>query len=107
MWIRSTFFAPRSSFYLLTIVLRPWFSFFQTILLHLARMVTQHDTLTNVQRVIAKMMAFQCNKKERMSFDIEENNKTIAFVRTPVQEDAPWGFVSSTSSNSDPNLIFI
>ena len=26
---------------------------------------------------------------------VQENNKTVAFVRTPVQEDAPWGFVSS------------
>ncbi len=58
-------------------------------------MVTQHDTFTNVQRVVAKMMNFQVNKKERTSFDIEENNKTVAFVRTPVQEDAPWGFVST------------
>jgi hypothetical protein len=57
-------------------------------------MVTQHDSLTNVQRVVTKMMTFQFNKKERVSFDIEEKNKTVAFVRTPVQEEAPWGYVS-------------
>jgi len=70
-------------------------------LLHLARMVTQHDNLTNIQRVVAKMMNFQLNKKERLSFDIEENNKTIGFVRTPVHEEAPWGFVSSILLKSD------
>lgn len=57
-------------------------------------MVTQHDNFSNIQRVVTKMMTFQFNKKDRVSFDIEENNKTIAFVRTPVQEEAPWGYVS-------------
>lgn len=87
------------SLVIIIIIIRPWFSFFQTILLHLARMVTQHDSLTNVQRVVTKMMTFQFNKKERVSFDIEEKNKTVAFVRTPVQEEAPWGYVSHTPSN--------